>query len=58
MGRPALSRLADARATGLTREDVAEEEAKRQAVVYRLLCILISAMLVVGVIASLVVAFG
>jgi hypothetical protein len=53
-----LSRLADARTTDLMPEDMAEQEAKRAAVVYRLLCIVISAMLVVGAIASIVIAFG
>lgn len=41
-----------------TREDLAEQEAKRRAIVFGLLCALISAMLTVGAIASLVMAFG
>ncbi len=53
-----MSRLADARAPVRSREDQAEQEAQRRAVVFGLLGILISAMLVVGAIASLVVAFG
>ena len=41
-----------------TREDLDEQEAKRRAVVYGLVCALISAMLTIGAIASLVMAFG
>ena len=41
-----------------TTEDVAEQEARRRAVVFGLLLALISAMLSVGAIASLIVLFG
>jgi predicted tellurium resistance membrane protein TerC len=41
-----------------SRDDLDEQEAQRRAVVYGLLCALISAMLTVGAIASLVVALG
>lgn len=53
-----MSRLADVRTPVRSRADPAEQEAQRRAVVFGLLGVLISAMLVIGAIASLVVAFG
>ena len=58
MGRPALTRFVETHPEVYTREDLDEQEAKRRAVVYGLLCALISAMLTIGAIASLVMAFG
>ena len=53
-----MRRLAGVRAPVRGRTDLAEQEAQRRAVVYGLVGILISVMLVIGAIASLVVAFG
>lgn len=58
MGRSAVSRFAETHPQVYTREDRAEQEAKRRAVVYGLLCALISAMLTIGAIASLIMALG
>ena len=59
MGRPDLSEVARAEAQERRlREDPIEIAAKRRAVVLGLMLSLISALLVVGAIASLVVAFG
>ncbi|HEV7578178.1 MAG TPA: hypothetical protein VGO85_19270 [Caldimonas sp.] len=41
-----------------SRDDLAEQEAKRRAVVFGLLCALISIMLSIGTIASLIVLWG
>lgn len=56
MGRPALSRFAETHPQVYTREDLDEQQAKRRAVVFGLLCALISVMLTIGAIASLVIA--
>ncbi len=53
-----MSRFAETHPEIYTREDFAEHEAKRRAIVFGLLGALISAMLTVGAIASLVMAFG
>ncbi len=53
-----MSRFPETNPQVYTREDLAEQEAKRRAIVFGLLCALISAMLTVGAIASLVMAFG
>ena len=53
-----MSRFADTHPQVYTRDDLNEQEARRRAVVYGLLCALISAMLTVGAIASLVMALG
>ncbi len=53
-----MSRFPETHPQVYTREDLAEHEAKRRAIVFGLLCALISAMLTVGAIASLVMAFG
>ncbi len=58
MGRPAMTRFVETHPQVYTREDLDEQEAKRRAVVYGLVCALISAMLTIGAIASLVVALG
>ncbi len=58
MGQSAVSRFAETHPQVYTREDRAEQEAKRRAVVYGLLCALISAMLTIGAIASLIMALG
>ena len=58
MGRTAVSRFAETHPQVYTREDLDEQEAKRRAVLYGLLCALISAMLTIGAIASLVVALS
>jgi hypothetical protein len=58
MGRPAVTRFLETHPHVYSREDLAEQEAKRRAVVYGLLCALISAMLTIGAIASLVMALG
>ena len=58
MGRPALTRFAETHPQVYTREDLAEQEARRRAVVYGLLGALISAMLTIGAIASLVIVLG
>ena len=55
---PAVSRFAETHPQVYTREDRAEQEAKRRAVVYGLLGALISALLTIGAIASLVMALG
>ena len=53
-----MSRFAETHPQVYTREDVDEQQAKRRAIVYGLLCALISAMLSIGAIASLVMALG
>jgi predicted tellurium resistance membrane protein TerC len=53
-----MSRFAETHPQVYSREDLAEQEAKRRAIVYGLLCALISAMLTIGAIASLVMALG
>ena len=53
-----MSRFAETHPHVYTREDLAEQEAKRRAIVYGLLGALISAMLTIGAIASLVMALG
>ena len=51
-----MSRFAETHPDVYCREDLDEQEAKRRAVVYGLLCALISVMLTIGAIASLIVA--
>jgi len=58
MGQSTLSRFVETHPQVYTREDLDEQEAKRRAVVYGLVCALISAMLTIGAIASLVMALG
>jgi hypothetical protein len=58
MGRSAVSRFAETHPHVYSREDLDEQEAKRRAVVYGLLCALISAMLTIGAIASLIIALA
>ena len=58
MGRSAVTRFVETHPRVYTREDMDEQEAKRRAVVYGLVCALISVMLTIGVIASLVMALG
>ena len=58
MGRSAVSRFAETHPQVYAREDLDEQEAKRRAVVYGLVCALISAMLTIGAIASLVMALS
>ena len=58
MGRPHVSEVADAPAPPRLREDPVALAARRRAVVFGLMLSLISALLVIGAIASLVVAFG
>ena len=53
-----MSRFVETHPQVYTREDLDEQEAKRRAVIYGLLGALISAMLTIGAIASLVMAFG
>jgi predicted tellurium resistance membrane protein TerC len=53
-----MSRFVETHPQVYTRDDLAEQEAKRRAIVFGLLGALISAMLTVGAIASLVMAFG
>ncbi len=53
-----MSRFAETHPQVYSREDLAEQEARRRAVVFGLLSALISAMLTVGAIASLVMALG
>jgi predicted tellurium resistance membrane protein TerC len=53
-----MSRFVETHPQVYTREDLAEQEAKRRAIVFGLLGALISAMLTVGAIASLVMAFS
>ena len=57
MGRPHVSEVARAPATDRLPEDPVQIAAKRRAVVFGLTLSLISALLVIGAIASLVVAF-
>ncbi len=58
MGGPAVTRFVETHPRVYTPEDLDEQEAKRRAVVYGLVCALISVMLTIGVIASLVMALG
>ena len=58
MGRPHVSEVAGVAAPDRLREDPIEIAAKRRAVVFGLMLSLICALLVIGAIASLVVAFG
>ena len=58
MGRSAVTRFVETHPQVYTRDDLAEQEAKRRAIVYGLLCALISIMLTIGAIASLVMALG
>lgn len=58
MGRPHVSEVARTPAPDRLREDPVQIAAKRRAVVFGLMLSLISALLVIGAIASLVVAFG
>lgn len=58
MGRSAVTRFVETHPQVYTRDDLDEQEAKRRAIVYGLLCALISAMLTVGAIASLVMILG
>lgn len=58
MGRFAVSRFAETHPQVYSREDLDEQEAKRRAIVYGLVCALISAMLTIGAIASLVMALS
>ncbi len=53
-----MTRFAETRPHVYSREDMAERDATRRAVVFGLLCALISAMLAVGAIASLILALG
>lgn len=53
-----MTRFVETHPQVYTREDLDEQEARRRAVVYGLVCALISAMLTIGAIASLVVALG
>ena len=53
-----MTRFVETHPQVYTREDLDEQEAKRRAVVYGLLCALISAMLTIGAIASLIMALG
>ena len=53
-----MSRFAETHPQVYSREDLDEQEAKRRAIVYGLVCALISAMLTIGAIASLVMALG
>ena len=57
MGRPHVSKVARAPVPDRRRDPV-QIAAKRRAVVFGLMLALISALLVIGAIASLVVAFG
>jgi hypothetical protein len=58
MGRSAVTRFVDTHPQVYTRDDIDEQEARRRAVVYGLLCALISVMLTIGAIASLVMILG
>jgi hypothetical protein len=58
MGRSAVTRFVETHPQVYTRDDLDEQEAKRRAIVYGLLCALISVMLTIGAIASLVMALG
>lgn len=58
MGRSAVTRFVETHPLVYTRDDLDEQEAKRRAVVYGLLCALISVMLTIGAIASLVMVLG
>jgi hypothetical protein len=58
MGRSAVTRFVDTHPQVYSRDDLDEQEAKRRAVVYGLLCALISVMLTIGAIASLVMILG
>ena len=53
-----LRHFADTLPEVYTSADLAEQSAKRRAVVYALLSIVISALLTIGAIASLILAFG
>ena len=58
MGRSVVTRFVDTHPQVYTRDDLDEQEARRRAVVYGLLCALISVMLTIGAIASLVMILG
>jgi hypothetical protein len=58
MGRSAVTRFVNTHPQVYTRDDLDEQEARRRAVVYGLLCALISVMLTIGAIASLVMILG
>jgi hypothetical protein len=58
MGQSAVTRFVETHPQVYTRDDLDEQEAKRRAVVYGLLCALISVMLTIGAIASLVMVLG
>jgi hypothetical protein len=53
-----MSRFAETLPHVYSREEMDEQEAKRRAVVYGLVCALISVLLTIGAIASLVMALG
>jgi hypothetical protein len=53
-----MSRFAETHPQVYTREDLAEQEAKRRAVVFGLMGALISVMLTIGAIASLFMVLG
>ena len=53
-----MTRFVETHPQVYSREDLDEQEAKRRAIVYGLLCALISAMLTIGAIASLIMALG
>jgi hypothetical protein len=53
-----LTRFIETHPQVYTRDHLDEVEAKRRAIVYGLLCALISVMLTIGAIASLVMALG
>jgi hypothetical protein len=58
MGRPALSPFVETLPEARSQEDLAARESRHRAVVFGLLCVLISAMLSIGAIAWLIVTFG
>jgi hypothetical protein len=58
MGRSAVTRFVETHPQVYTRDDLDEQEARRRAIVYGLLCALISVMLTIGAIASLVMILG
>ena len=53
-----MSRFAETHPQVYSREDLDEQEAKRRAIVYGLVCALISAMLTIGAIASLIMVLA
>ena len=58
MGRPAVSPFVETDPQVYRRDEFAELEARRRALVFGFVCALISVMLSIGAIASLVLAFG